>query len=372
MRGGRWYERCVAHYNEGVTAFFEDYFSNNDRRCLLICGAGFDPRSTEFILTLSRIMNERLSAKLVKEQRPDPDHVLLTKAEENLLTIKACCSNSELLNINVFANDGAVIGGRKIIEEMKKITFSEYTDVVVDMSALSMGVSFPAILYIYQLLQLQKDSTNLHIVLLSNPDLDASISSQPNDEISSVHGFDLGKLYGDKDKALLWMPVLSGGNAYQLKKIHSKVQPHDTCPILPFPSEDPKKGDQIACAVFSSILSSWGGYLDNEWGLDPKNFVYADERMPLDIYRAILRIADERKQVFETFGGSTVVLSPLGSKIPSLGILMAALERKFPVVYIESLTYHVDWVTIEQMDASKSKMAHIWLCGDAYIETSGA
>ena len=54
--------------------------------------------------------------------------------------------------------------------------------------------------------------------------------------------------------------------------------------------------------------------------------MYADERMPVDIYRTIMRIDNERKPVFETFGGSTIVLSLLGSmKIPAIGIVMAAL-----------------------------------------------
>jgi len=38
--------------------------------------------------------------------------------------------------------------------------------------------------------------------------------------------------------------------------------------------------------------------LENEWRVDTRNFVYADERNPLDIYRTILRIDDERKTSF--------------------------------------------------------------------------
>ena len=370
MKRGRWNERCISHHNEDVLEFFADYFSNSYKKCLLICGAGFDPRSSEVVIYLSRIMKERLSAKLIKEERPEPDSKLIEKADKNLTRIQSNCSNIEVFEIEIFANDGAVVGGRKIIEKIQALDFSEFTDIVVDMSALSLGISYPTVLYIFQEVQSYEKQINLHLVMLSNPDMDSAILSQPNDEISNVHGFELERLFGDIDIALLWMPVLSEGKHVQLKTIHSKVNPHDTCPILPFPSEDPKKGDQIACSVFSSIRSIWGGHLDNEWGLDPKNFVYADERMPLDIYRTILRIADERNPVFETFGGSTVILSPMGSKIPTLGALMAALERSFPVVYIESLTYNVDWTKVGQLAPDKSRMAHIWLSGEAYLEAS--
>lgn len=369
MSAGRWYEQCVAHYDDKVISFFTSHFDEQHRSCLIVAGAGFDPRSAELVTKLSSILGDRLTTSLIKEERPDPDSTLVKKAAENLENIKAHCAISSVHSVDIFADDGAVVGGRNVIQALSGIDFSSFTDVIVDMSALSMGVSYPMISYIFQSLESISPDINLHLALMSNPELDSAIASEPNDKMSNIHGFAMSDLYGESDKALLWLPLLSEKKQQLHKIIYDSINPHDICPILPFPAEDPKKGDRIASRVFDLIQADWGGPMDNDWGLDPRNFVYADERKPLDIYRTILRINAERKPVFETFGGSTVVLSPMGSKIPTLGALMAAIEGEFPVVYVESIAYNVDWTKINNIGPSQSRMSHIWLCGDAYLTT---
>ena len=232
------------------------------------------------------------------------------------------------------------------------------------MSALSVGISFPIVSYVYKIAREAKKTINVHLVVLSNPELDTLISSTPNDRASEVLGFDRGKLFGNTETARLWLPQLSEGRQNTLSLIHSEVAPHDTCPILPFPSEDPKKGDRIVQGLISNLV--------NEWNVDPRNFVYADERKPLDIYRTILQINEERKPVFETFGGSIIILSPLSSKIPSIGALMAALEYHFPVVYVETLSYNVPWIQAKNINSTDSRMVYIWLYGDAYLRDTEA
>lgn len=366
MGSNRW-ENCVAHYDNEVQSFFKEHFSDEKRTCILIGGAGFDPRSAELVKHLSGLLGQRLRAHLVKEERPEPDPELVRRADDNLKAIKGYCKNLKVEEINIFAEDNAVVGGRNIIRSLSGIALENFTDVVIDMSALSMGVSFPIVSYVYERVRTLEGNINVHLAVISNPELDALITSAPNDRVSDVRGFDRRQLFGEDDKALLWLPQPSESKQNVLRMIHTDVSPHDTCPILPFPSEDPKKGDRIAYNVFDSIHTDWGGPLENDWGLDPKNFVYADERKPLDIYRTILRIDDERTPVFETFGGSIIILSPLGSKIPAIGALMAALERKFPVVYVEALAYNVDWIRAEAVQSSNSRIAHVWLYGDAYL-----
>ena len=47
---------CITHFDEEVKAFIADYFSRGDRRCLLVAGAGFDPRA--------QIVADRLASAL--------------------------------------------------------------------------------------------------------------------------------------------------------------------------------------------------------------------------------------------------------------------------------------------------------------------
>lgn len=353
------WENCVSHYDDGVTNFFAEYFSEGKQKCLLIGGAGFDPRGTEFVGALASILRDRLNVSLIKEIRPNPDINLVLNAENNLKKVQDACSEVTVCNVNILAEDNAVVGGRNAITSISKMALNNFSDIVIDISALSLGVSFPIVRYIYEYVKKHHQTINVHLVVVSNPELDTLIRSIPNDRASEVRGFPRANLFGENETARLWMPQLMESKKSILSMIYEEVAPHDTCPILPFPSEDPKKGDRIACSLIPN--------LENEWSVDPRNLVYADERKPLDIYRTILRIHDERCPVFSTFGGSTIILSPLGGKIPAIGALMAALERKFPIVYVEALEYNVDWAEVDNLDDIHSKMVHVWLYGEAYL-----
>lgn len=372
MAIGKWSEQCISHLDDSVFEFFISYFSKESRNCLLIGGAGFDPRTAKIVTELSCILGSRLSVVLIKEERPSPEAQLILRAEENLQQIRDTCGHVDVRSVDILADDGAIVGGRNVINSILDIKFSDFTDVVIDLSALSTGVSFPLVSYVYNESKKLSWELNVHIAVVSNPKLDGAIVSDPHERASEARGFQEVNLFSDTtEKTKLWLPIVSGDKRHILNTIYGQLKPQDTCPILPFPSENPKKGDNIAYAIFSSIYDEMGGGLENDWELEPQNFLYADERAPLDIYRTIIRIAHERAPVFEAFGGSTIVLSPLGSKIPSIGALMAGLEKEFPVVYVEAIGYNVDWDLAEAIGPEDSKMAHVWLCGDAYHATEG-
>lgn len=353
----RW-EFCIEHYNDEVFQFYSQYFSDEHRKCLLIGGAGFDPRSNIIIKKLSSIMANRLHTILIREERPDPDPELVKRAEKNVTEAQGLSCSKEILEINIFADDNAVVGGINISNSIKTIAIADYTDIVIDLSALSVGVSFPIVAYIYKSVMDSEKLVNIHLTVASSDELDSFISSTPIDRVTDIRGFSIPNLFGEGEKAKLWLPLMSVGKKGVLKRIHANEDPHDTCPIFPFPSEDPKKGDKLAIN-FIAVLES-------DWEVDPRNFVYADEKRPLDIYRTIMRIDEERQPVFDTFGGSMLILSPLGSRMPAIGMLMAALEGEFPVVYVEALEYHVDWAKVDAMSAENIETAHVWLYGEAY------
>jgi hypothetical protein len=352
--------RCVDHYDSEVDEFFRLLFSEGRRNCLFIAGAGFDPRATLLAGRLNEVAGDRLSCLFIREERPNPDAGLFARAEANLNILQGMCKTNRVLTINVFSDDNAVVGGINAVSVIANAGLNGYTDIVIDLSALSIGISFPIVKFAYDEIRNSRMKTNIHLVVVSNPELDSLISSAPNDRITEVRGFSRSdRLYGEDEKARLWMPQLSGGRKETLRLLFNDVRPHDTCPILPFPSDDPKKGDELAVDFIAEI--------ENEWMVDTRNFVYADERNSLDIYRTILRIDDERKPVFESFGGSVVILSPLGSKMLAIGALLAALERNFPVVYVESLEYNVEWSRFDEVAMDNSRVAHIWLYGEAYL-----
>ncbi len=354
------WHKSIDHYDKDVSIFYVLHFSEAHRKCLLIAGAGFDPRTTVLARELSATLGNRLEALFIREERPNPDTTLVERAERNLSSLQQMCPINRVLSIAVFSDDNAVVGGINAVSNIVNVDLASYTDIIIDFSALSIGISFPVVKYIYDSLRKDGTNTNIHLAAVSNPELDSLISSVPNDRVTEVRGFSrIDKLYGEVEKAKLWLPQLSGGRHETLRIIFDDVKPHDCCPILPFPSDDAKKGDNLAANFISE--------LENEWNVDTRNFVYADERNPLDIYRTILRIDEERKPVFESFGGSVIILSPLGSKMLAMGALIAALEKHFPVVYVEALEYNVDWHRVDAITGNASMSAHIWLYGEAYL-----
>ena len=351
----RW-DPCVSHRHGEVNAFLADFLDQPDREILLVAGAGFDPRSRAVAARLADTAAD-VRALLVKEIRPDPSRDQLGRARENTQALLAMSIQARVVPITIFGSDGAIVGGRKVIDALRQECFKGVTDVIVDISALSVGSSFPIIRYLVNLIEYGKESVNLHLFVAHDPRIDADIRSVPSDTPSYVHGFQGGStLFDTGGAAKLWLPQLATGRRGALGKLYDFLGPHDTCPILPFPASDPRLGDALAEEYLTEFESTWS--------VDTRNLVYADEGDPLDLYRTILGLDDLRRPVFEETGGSMLVLSPLGSKVMALGTLMAALERDLPVAYVEPVDYELD--SNVPRDIAEPDLIHVWLEGEVY------
>lgn len=353
---GRW-DPCVSHRGAEIDGFMDAYFFQPERRILLVGGAGFDPRSTAVAQRLANTKGQ-VRGVFIQEERPNPTQALLDRAITNSNVLRSAIPDHETESVSIFGSDGAVVGGRNAVAMMNRQNFTETTDVVVDISALSVGTAFPIIRYLVERAVRVPTEFNLHLFVTHDPALDGGISSVSSDAPSFVHGFRGGStLDGSATAAKLWLPQLATGRAAALGRLHNFVDPHDTCPILPFPAVDPRAGDRLAEEFLTEFESGWS--------VDTRNIVYADESDPLDLYRTILRLDDLRKPVFAEVGGSLLILSPLGSKVMALGALMAALERDLPVAYLEAIGYSFEGSVSGEETAD---MIHIWLEGEVYPE----
>lgn len=352
----RW-QPCVNHRPDEIDGFVAQYFRDVDRKILLLAGAGFDPRAKSVTELLRTHCERPPDGVFVKEERPNPDPVLVEEAESNLESLVACVENSKLLETAVFATDGAVVGGRTVLRELAAIDLTLYSDVVIDGTALSIGISFPLVKYVLE--QAASTGQNVHLFVADMPPLDRAIQPQLADRATNIHGFrKVNEFYSAAAGAKLWLPQLAPSCGAALQKIFDEVQPSDTCPILPFPSGDPKLSDRL--------LAEYLPELENTWGVDAGSLIFADENDPLGLYRTILRIDDERALAFEALGSSLLILSPLGSKMLAVGALMAALERDLPVYYVEARGYEVDWANAPAIDVRSPSIRHVWLAGEVY------
>ena len=354
-RRSRW-DPCVVHRGDDVDGFLTEYFGRPDRKILLVTGAGFDPRSFA-VSTRLRDTKAVTRALLIKEERPNPAQELLDRANANETALLATLTESRVQSIDVFGSDGAVVGGRNVINILMGQELNGTTDVVVDISALSVGISFPIIRYFVERIGHSIKSVNLHVFVAHDPTLDAGIRATASDNPGYVHGFKgRSTIYDTADAARLWLPQLAIGRRWALTKLYDFVDPHDTCPILPFPATNPRLGDELAAEYLTE--------LENTWEVDTRNVVYADEGDPLDLYRTILRLDDLRQSVFAATGGSMLILSPLGSKVMALGALLAALDRDLPVVHLEAIGYELEGSVPKTIDPPS--LIHVWLEGEVY------
>lgn len=354
------YDECVLNRGDEACQFIAQYF--REKRILMIAGAGFDPRAC---LAAQEMVNAGadLNLVLIKEERPSPSDQLASAAQANLDAFREAVPQLSVIEIRVFGDDGALIGGRRTAIKIQELSLDTFDDLVVDISALSIGTSFPMIRLLVDRIVNSEVRTNLHITVAHNPVVDSAIRPIAGDRPGWVHGFsgDQG-IDRDDQPAKLWMPQLAFRGNQELGRIHEFVGPDDTCPIVPFPASDPRLPDKLAMEFRDELLEAWE--------VDTRNLVYADEGDPLDVYRTILRIDDLRRPVFESNGGSTIIVSPTGSKLMALGSMMACIERDLPVAYLEAEAYEMD-EDVTLPDANPM-LVHLWLEGEAYLNNRPA
>lgn len=351
----RW-DPVISNQGDAAEAFFRGYFGSSSRHVLLVCGGGFDPRSPRFAKLLDEIGVARTGLLIRETRLPDP--ALKPAADSNVAELRAALPNHSEVEIQIF-DQNAVVGGRNVVKKIQSYELSNFTDVIVDLSALSVGTAFPLIRFFVEVHDdhlREAPPWNLHVVAVHNSSLDNSIRGTSSYEPDYIHGFKGdANLSASSEAARLWLPQLAPGLTNPLASLHKFIRPDDTCPILPFPSSDPRAGDDL--------LNEYDEQLSSSWEFDSRNVLLAAEDDPADLYRALVTLNSLRSEVFRTTGGSRLFLSPLGSKVTALGALMAALEEDLPVAYVEAGGYSY---SADSHPAEPGELIHVWLEGDVY------
>ena len=336
-----------------------EHFKDLSRRALLLGGAGFDPRAQVFPLELHRLLGNRLRALLIKEERPKNTQDLISKADENHAVLISELTDLIIAPIDILSTDLSVVGGRAAVNRVEQELSNDWTDIIIDITALSTGISFPIVRRVLEWIDQNPLDIELHVVLAIQTFVDTNIYAEPLDKSKEIFGFKgLYGLESTSDAAKLWLPQLAYDQKDALSQIYDEFRPHDVCPILPFPSRNPRFGDLLLTHFANEIL--------NIWKVTPRNVIFAAEDNPLDLYRTVLRLNDERTAVFEEADGSLTLLTPTGSKVLALGAVMAAIERDLPAHYVESIAYNVNWDQIERVSALNEDLLHLWLAGKPY------
>lgn len=356
----RW-RNCVRHEDENVDDFVNNYFTDPSRHVLLMAGAGFDPRSTHVTRLLAPVLGNKMRGIFLREERLGAhDQNLKSRADNHERDLRQLVPTNEVFRLDIFASDRAVILGRELQKLIIRQDLNGITDVVLDVSAISSGVCFTLARMLLEICRSASHRPNLHLFLSFHPGIDADIRTNDDGRVSTPLGFTSPwALAGDDDKAKLWIPILSTRKRAALIRIRELFKGDvDICPVLPFPAKTPKTGDQLA-EVFQTEF-------EDSWDVDPRNIIYAAEDDSLDLYETILKLHDRREKAFGTLRGSQIILSPGGSKVLTLGAMLAAIALDLPVLYVEDASYQLGDVRSLEQRSKQSKMVHLWLLGDAY------
>jgi hypothetical protein len=192
-------------------------------------------------------------------------------------------------------------------------------------------------------------------LVTANPGLDHSIVKSSLGPAHTLAGFRGAQRAG---KVNVWAPVLGVRGAGTLGAIADFIDPQEVCPILPFPAQDPRLPD--------TILGAHRELLIDQFEIGPNNLIYAAESNPFDLYRTLARFNSDYTTTLEPLGGALVHVSVHGSKLLSVGALLAAYEFDLPVVAMRANHYVLSEEGYEVAARAHDQITCLWLRGDPY------
>lgn len=371
----RWDQYVLIHNNE-INHFWEKHFNNNvpTKNVLFITSKGFDVRMN-FVLKncLSSKPNINLTCLLVEyhEGSNSPSIFYQESVRENLDELKKTLvdfshKTYESLYVDLW-KDKRRIGDRDISNKIYNYDINPYTDIIVDISSLPRGIYFSLIGTLLKKIDAHKElnNKNLFVTVAENAKIDKQINEEGVDEnIKWIHGFG-GEIETESNhKPLIFFPILGEKKINILGKIYSNLAPEEICPVLPFPSKDPRRSD--------SLIIDYHKVLFDELRVESQNILYVPEQNPFEVYRILSSAIENYNESLKILGGCNAALTAFSSKLLSLGVLLVAYEKGkgIGVYNLESQGYNIANNNIEYLKElnKDSEIFLLWLNGDAYEE----
>lgn len=357
---------------ERFDAFWVKQLADGSRKLLFIVGRGFDARAT---LVPRRILAQGKVAALhgwiLRYRNGQPDTSSTQKKIDANASAFASIFGSGLTEIEIKmrgAGNSHVTSRNTRAAVNRQQELAKYTDVIIDVSAMPRTVGLTAIAQLIALLdelaQKGGPSVNLHVVVAESVMYDKRhTSASLSDTVTSLVGFS-GQLTAESTINLprVWFPVLGEGQGARLERIRSELDPDEICPVIPFPSRDPRRGDKL--------IEEYRLLLFDDFRVEPANIIYASEYNPFEAYRQIYGAVNRYRDSLSDLGGCKVFMSPLSSKLLSVGALLACYDHRahnggpdkvnVGIPYVESVTYGEPG---DSVDAG-IEVYSLWIRGD--------
>lgn len=356
----RWSDYFLTHQ---FSEFWSERLAQADASVCLIVAIGFDPRCRTALKHILAVAPPERVSFIGLRLRSSVDSLESTRlanesGDQNLQALSSSGATAVAIgDVQLQDAMGFPSGGRTALNFVaaRMEALRKFRHVVVDISGMPRSIFYPLISFLCSRAD-QGLVQNLHVVVSDSAQLDAKIHLSEFGDADYMHTFRLaGK------KKLVWLPVIASRERDRILKIFNQLKDDcvEICPVLSFPADPLRKPDDV--------LIDNNDVLFKELAVSSANLLLCDEQNPFDIYRKILGLHDYYVDKLSILVGEiTTVVSPLSSRLLSLGALLAAIERKLPVSYVEAGTYNLDPDTMQLYQNIDLKPIEIWLTGEPY------
>jgi hypothetical protein len=363
--------RALPPYNFYLQEEFNSFWKSYDfrgRKVLFIFGIGFDPRC---VPALEGLASEMLRANAsmhtlavrftnifdeVREINEGYTNDMLARVRVVTAGLRGALYQHTELEVRLFDSDRKVCGDGSLVAEIQKRygdTLQLYTDIVIDISALPRPLADSVIAYFWRA---RSERQNIFATLTeveSKIKIDERSYTQPT------------YMYGGPKPAdvshRLWIPIL-GGRIGRFEHIYQHIKPSEVYPIIPFPTANPRYGDEIFLEAYPTL---------SKWSVQSRDIMYASGDVPFDVFRKIYDLHQKRSQISED---SQIILSALSGRSLSLGVLLAALWLDLPMCHAQPTTYVIEPEELERLrvECGRPRQTIYWLAGTLYETRAGA
>ena len=368
----RWDPYILAQGDE-FDVFWKDHLAGRQRDVLMILGRGFDVRACD---AAKRVFaaggagsRHAWLLRFDNGLQDSPQREEMTANNETIY--RSLFKEPDIREFKIALGDTSrpTATSRNTIRALSdKTALSAYDDVILDISATPRMVALSAIAKLITLLDDIANTTekqvNLHVTTAESVISDRrATSGSLSDVVTTVVGFS-GRKNAESENVMprVWFPVLGEDQETRLTRIREDLMPNEICPVIPFPSLDPRRGDQM--------ITSYQQTLFDDFQIEPKNILHACEFNPFEAYKQIYGAIHRYSDALTELGGCKAFVSPLSSKLLSVGALLACYDHRacngsnqklqIGMPYVESVTYG----DIKQTNADPRELYSMWIRGE--------
>jgi hypothetical protein len=355
--------------------FWRRHLDERPRRLLLLLGKGFDVRALETARRLHSLGADIHVWLLAFHNGQQDTKVRRERTDRNVEGLSKLFDQSRILEVDIdlggpFEEPLASRGTHARLRAAGDPTL--FDDVVVDISAMPRMVAMTSVaVLLHRLDKARKEGRciNLHVATAESVSADNDIGQGSlRDQVSSVRGFG-GQLTAQTTKDLphVWFPVLGENQVERLDKIHQYLNPDEICPVVPFPSREPRRGDEI--------IYEHREILFDTFQVEPRNILLACEYNPFEAYKQLFEAMDRYRLALNELGGCKAFVSPLSSKLLSIAVLLAGYDHLYGQVPGKRLTVGIPYVETaayadpEQKEDDAFELYTMWISGEWEVLT---